>query len=664
MSRRRFSGRQRVALYLAQGGRCAECGEYLNPGWHADHKLPWVHGGETNVVNGQALCASCNLKKGSKVADMGMGQTTYEPREWQLRAWDKYLSDQKTEWLLCATPGAGKTKWALGLARQLLDSDVIDRVVVVTPTRTIRNQWTIWKEGDPDSVKVKLTMVENKHGGLEHPDDFEGIVLTYGQVASNPKLQEMGCQRGRTLVIFDEIHHAGYPNLAWGEATNQAFHLSVKRIGMTGTPWRRPGSGYIPFVVYDRREDGKETVHVDFAYEYGTAIREEVCRAIEFRAYDGEVEYVYLDSCVRPKVVYTLEDEDDNTPILRTLLKSDGPWMRSMLEMAHKELLAIRRGSDGEDAIRDAQGLVIADNQQDAKALKTVLAQITGETPEVIISEDEEKSQESLERFKRGSTMWAIAVNMVSEGVDVPALYVGVYATRKKTPLIFRQIVGRFVRRRVDSDGKPRLEEERAAVLFIPAVASLIELAREIEEELRHEIELEREEYERQRKERAEMIDEEWDNEHEPLMTNISEPDLDVVIISGVAYLRAEYDEAVSYYERFGFKRADDIERILKMFREVRQQSEMAEPMPKPGPSATPTNVNKINPHNYKKMLWTGVEHLARKKASALKIDYKEFNISLLKRFGPRRKLSIKELEAQLQWLEQLDADNWKKGMP
>ena len=35
---------------------------------------------------------------------------------------------------------------------------------------------------------------------------------------------------------------------------------------------------------------------------------------------------------------------------------------------------------------------------------------------------------------------------MVSEGVDIPRLRVGVYATAAKTPLIFRQIVGRFVR--------------------------------------------------------------------------------------------------------------------------------------------------------------------------------------------------------------------------
>jgi 5-methylcytosine-specific restriction endonuclease McrA len=62
--RRRFSSRERVALYLAAGGRCARCGERLAAGWHADHVVAYVRGGATDVVNGQALCAGCNQRKG------------------------------------------------------------------------------------------------------------------------------------------------------------------------------------------------------------------------------------------------------------------------------------------------------------------------------------------------------------------------------------------------------------------------------------------------------------------------------------------------------------------------------------------------------------------------------------------------------------------------
>jgi len=63
---RRFSTSQRAALWLHAEGKCSLCGAELEDGWHADHKIPWSAGGETDVINGQALCPTCNLKKGTR----------------------------------------------------------------------------------------------------------------------------------------------------------------------------------------------------------------------------------------------------------------------------------------------------------------------------------------------------------------------------------------------------------------------------------------------------------------------------------------------------------------------------------------------------------------------------------------------------------------------
>jgi superfamily II DNA or RNA helicase len=65
-----------------------------------------------------------------------------------------------------------------------------------------------------------------------------------------------------------------------------------------------------------------------------------------------------------------------------------------------------------------------------------------------------------------------VAVRMVSEGVDVPRLAVGVYATTTSTPLFFAQAVGRFVRSR--SRGE-------TASVFLPSVPGLLGLAAELE---------------------------------------------------------------------------------------------------------------------------------------------------------------------------------------
>lgn len=63
---RRFNSKQRVALFIRSQGKCAKCGRRLVIGWHADHKRPFCKNGETDTLNGQALCPSCNQKKGNK----------------------------------------------------------------------------------------------------------------------------------------------------------------------------------------------------------------------------------------------------------------------------------------------------------------------------------------------------------------------------------------------------------------------------------------------------------------------------------------------------------------------------------------------------------------------------------------------------------------------
>ena len=62
---RLFTKRERQALYIAADGKCQICGRELSKDWHADHIVPWANGGETDVINGQALCPACNLKKGA-----------------------------------------------------------------------------------------------------------------------------------------------------------------------------------------------------------------------------------------------------------------------------------------------------------------------------------------------------------------------------------------------------------------------------------------------------------------------------------------------------------------------------------------------------------------------------------------------------------------------
>jgi superfamily II DNA or RNA helicase len=126
----------------------------------------------------------------------------------------------------------------------------------------------------------------------------------------------------------------------------------------------------------------------------------------------------------------------------------------------------------------DAGALVIAIDQNHAKRIGKILRRVTGTEPIVAISEDP-RASEKIRQFAQGTQRFLVCVRMVSEGVDIPRLRVGVYATNITTELFLRQAVGRFVRM---IDGL----EEQSAGLFIPAVEPLINYARQIKEERDH----------------------------------------------------------------------------------------------------------------------------------------------------------------------------------
>jgi superfamily II DNA/RNA helicase len=126
--------------------------------------------------------------------------------------------------------------------------------------------------------------------------------------------------------------------------------------------------------------------------------------------------------------------------------------------------------------VPDAGGLVIATDHEDARAYAGQLKRITGESPTVILSDDA-KASSKIEEFTASEKRWMVAVRMVSEGVDVPRLSVGVYATSTSTPLFFAQAVGRFVRAR---------KRGETASVFLPSVPQLMALANSMELERDH----------------------------------------------------------------------------------------------------------------------------------------------------------------------------------
>ena len=379
-------------------------------------------------------------------------------RAWQEAALKKYLADLPEDFLAVATPGAGKTTFALRVATELLAAGEVHRVTVVCPTEHLKYQWA------EAAARVGIRLdpsYTNSQGALG--SRFDGVALTYAQVAANANLHRARTDSIRTLVVLDEIHHGG-DALSWGDAIREAFTPARRRLALTGTPFRSDESA-IPFVRYVEETGGAKRSRADYSYDYADALRDGVVRPVMFMTYSGEMRWrTRAGDEVAARLGEPLT-KDLESQAWRTALDPSGEWIPAVLAAADQRLSEVRR------QVPDAGGLVIASDQRSARAYAKRLRVITGESPTVVLSDDAGASSR-IETFAASDDRWMIAVRMVSEGVDVPRLAVGVYATSTATPLFFAQAVGRFVRSRARGE---------TASVFLPTVTPLLGLANEIE---------------------------------------------------------------------------------------------------------------------------------------------------------------------------------------
>ncbi|MCW3010150.1 MAG: ATP-dependent helicase [Solirubrobacterales bacterium] len=422
-----------------------------------------------------------------------------------LRPWQALAMDAMERWhggpfLISAAPGAGKTRPAIEVAKRLLEAGKATRIVLVCPTTPLTRQWAM-------AAGARGLHLMPDSEGPRPPKDFDGVAVTYARIGSNPEAWAKACTPG-TLVIADEAHHLG-EELAWGDGFSKAFKAAGRWLLLSGTPFRSDATP-IPGVMYDR--DGVCVPNV--SYSYADAVRDGVCRPVSFITYDGTLSWRSGDDVIEAGFDTILTGREAGRRY-RTAISTELPdGLPRILREAHTKLQAVR-----DDGHREAGGLVIAADGTHARRVAKLLHEVTGKAPTVVLH-TETAAAKKLQAFTASRDEWIVAVNMVSEGVDIPRLRVGVYATAAKTPLIFRQIVGRFVR---TIPGRP----QELSWLYLPADPILREHAANVETELRHVLKLrtadeEGEWDEAEERERKEPDDPEAPLEFVPLAADVA----------------------------------------------------------------------------------------------------------------------------------------------
>jgi len=385
-------------------------------------------------------------------------------REWQQRALTQVQSHRSGDFLAMATPAAGKTRFAIRVAHDFLTKEMAKRVLVVCPTNHLRTQWA--SSAGTFGLQLDPTLTNEQ---VSEAADYHGAVVTYQQVSLAPTIFQRACKAKKTLVILDELHHAG-DGKHWGKALRSAFEAAVFRLILSGTPFRSDNNP-IPFVRYEQGES-----QADFSYGYTEAIRDHVCRPIIFPSYEGELTWLSEGR----EHTATFEDGltfDRQRERLKTALLQD-TWLGSVIADAHAQLSRLRKQEQP-----DAGGLIVCMDQDHARWVADLIGSITGTKAVVAVSDDPAASR-TIEIFaKHKHQQWLAAVNMVSEGVDIPRLRIGVYGTNVLTEMYFRQVVGRFVRMQ---EGLPKPQR---AWLYLPKDPNLVHYAKHIKAERDHVLE-------------------------------------------------------------------------------------------------------------------------------------------------------------------------------
>lgn len=511
--RRAFATWQRALIWIGSGGKCESCGEDISfRTFHADHVIPHSKGGQTKLSNAQALCAHCNSRKSNHMDFTQFFPAIGKPRQWQLEFLEKFhgqlqelASDPDRGFLLDATPGAGKTVAYLAAANMLQKLGLIDWVVVVVPAEPLLGQ--VAREAKA------LYGLELRHSATASGPDrlYRGEVITIHSVKNRSDASIIS-RNGRVFVVVDEMHHKGAGN-TWGQSLVAALGKAKYKLQCTGTPFRSDGDA-MPWCKYKTLPSGELKLLPDYSYNYGKALadsmklpsEERIVRVAQFRLYDaspsapievainGEIFRHLLSDNLR--VEYQDDRGKEFWERLRRLrfnaaIRPDFDLARRMIDDANGCLHGLRRTH------HHAAGLIVCATKHQADRAAEVLRQL-GEDPVVVYGDAEgDASSRKIKEFRKHTSphRWIIAVQQVSEGVDIKRLRVCVWLTNKKTRLLFIQILGRIIRwEHLEAGGQVLTPKHQTAHMFMPREGSdsldrdcptdLVRYAKEIEQDV------------------------------------------------------------------------------------------------------------------------------------------------------------------------------------
>lgn len=468
----------RELIFDRSGGRCQRqgCGRPITlETFHVAHRRAHANGGPLDESNAEAWCQRCNYQQGSRDA----GDSRVTPREWQLEALDRVLSaiTRAGSATVSAAPGAGKTVLAALVFEALRDLGMVDRMVAVVPRRGLVDQWA-------QKLTAQRHVELKPHSAIERRGQA-GVVVTYQSLANPDALEvhQAQAERGRTLLVLDEVHHVGERPRgmlpAWARnvgllAGNVAAHdLHVAGVlNLSGTLWRSAQNERISTVLYRTLEDNRLESLVDFEVTVEELVGRGELRPLDLYRLGAQVRLSDYQSLETVTGDLSDLDEQPARAAMRSL-SSVREWRTTFVSSVLNRLEAAYKALDG----YHAKALIVAHSQDAARILRDEVDQQMQERglrplAELAIT-DEPDSADVLKNFRRQKRPGVLCtVDMAGEGYDCPEIAVVGWASNKLTSLYVRQVTARAMR---VTDRERELGYVIPAAVVIPDVQELVD---------------------------------------------------------------------------------------------------------------------------------------------------------------------------------------------
>lgn len=387
-----------------------------------------------------------------------------------------------------AFPGAGKTFFALSFVNHVMEREPDHFLVVLAPTIEIKRKWATDAE-QTFGIKTQWSnnvQIDTETSRVHLSSNYKGMVMTYQGLAtmcsskSKNDVLSRFLSNKKVLLVLDECHHLSESN-TWGKALEGLFsnHLNVFALSLSGTPFRTDNKR-IPFLPYKEVEPGIIEYVPDIVVTYKEGIQDGYLRRICAITQNGTIQIPTSNDQVFAADFRDHIHKKWEPARLRGALQlsKNHTFMETLLTKGIRRLNKTRR------KFPRAQGLVIAQNRQHAGEIREYM-EMRGCNVELVVSErgsgNGDKNQRLIKKFREnvnGKYEWIIAVDMISEGVDIPNVCTIVYASNKTTVMYFLQGTGRGIRT------SSQMAECTVAHIFLPEDPRLVKIVQTLMKDL------------------------------------------------------------------------------------------------------------------------------------------------------------------------------------